>query len=457
MQHLTRRWWILALAVPLGQFALAQNGTRAATGDLHWVATWATAQQQPGFGRGGFGGRGPVAPAAAAPGQQAPAAAQAVTPPTAPPATPAAPASTLNNQTARMIIRTSIGGSRVRVHFSNAFGTLPLDMGAAHVAIRSRDSAIVAGSDRPLLFNGKTSARVLPGAVLLSDPVDLVVPELSDLAISVYVPGNSGVASQHSQALHTTYISMQGDTTSQLEMADATTTRAWYWISSVDVLAPADAGAIVALGDSITDGTTSTVDANRSWPSLLSERLVANPATANLSVLNMGIAGNQILGDGAGVAALARFDRDVLSQTGVKWLMILEGINDMNLAGRGGATTTGLALTADDLIGGMKQMIERAHTHGIKVIGCTLTPFGGASDAVEAMRQDLNLFIRTSGTFDAVVDFDKVIQDPADPRQFIKAYNNTDRLHPNDAGYKAMADAIDVSMFSPQSTSPARR
>jgi lysophospholipase L1-like esterase len=349
-----------------------------------------------------------------------------------------------------MIVRTSIGGNRVRVEFSNAFGTAPLDMGAAHIAIRSKDSAIVAGSDRPLLFNGKVSARVLPGAVLLSDPVDLVVPKLADLAISVYVPGSSGLASQHSQALHTTYISTQGDTTGQPEMTDATMTRAWYWISSVDVLAPANAGAIVALGDSITDGTTSTVDANRSWPSLLSERLVANPATANLSVLNMGIAGNRILGDGAGVAALARFDRDVLSQPGVKWLMILEGINDMNLAGRGGATAGAPSLTADDLIGGMKQMIERAHTHGIKVIGCTLTPFGGATDAVEAMRQALNLFIRTSGAFDAVVDFDKVIRDPNDPRQFIKEYNNTDRLHPNDAGYKAMADAIDLTIFAPK-------
>jgi lysophospholipase L1-like esterase len=441
--NLTRRGWALAVALQFGQFAFAQNGA----GDLHWVATWATAQQQPGFGRGGFGGRGPAAQPAGTPGQQpqqTPAATQPAPQPTSAAAPPAA--NTLNNQTARMIVRTSIGGSRIRVQFSNAFGTTPLDMGAAHIAIRSKDSAIVAGSDRPLSFNGKASARILPGAVLLSDPVDLAVPKLSDLAISVYVPGSSGVASQHSQALHTTYISVQGDTTGQLEMTDATTTRAWYWISSVDVLAPADAGAIVAFGDSITDGTTSTVDANRSWPSLLSERLVANRATANVSVLNMGIAGNRVLGDGAGVAALARFDRDVLSQPGVKWLMILEGINDMNLAGRGG-NAPGPALTADDLIGGMKQMIERAHTHGIKVIGCTLTPFGGATDAVEAMRQALNLFIRTSGAFDGVVDFDKVIRNPEDPRQFIKAYNNTDRLHPNDAGYKAMADSIDLAIF----------
>jgi lysophospholipase L1-like esterase len=239
-------------------------------------------------------------------------------------------------------------------------------------------------------------------------------------------------------------------------MTDAKTTAAWYWISSIDVLAPADAVSIVAYGDSITDGATSTVNTNRSWPSLLAERLAANPATANLSVLNLGISGNRILGDGAGVSALARFDRDVLSQAGVKYLMILEGINDMNGAGRGGATA-GSPLTADDLIGAMKQMIERAHSHGIKVIGCTLTPFGRASDTVEAMRQALNLFIRTGGAFDAVVDFDKVIQDPADPRQFIKAYNNTDTLHPNDAGYKAMADAVDLSLFAPKPASPARR
>ncbi len=353
---------------------------------------------------------------------------------------------TLVDQTARMIVRTTIGGSRIRVEFSNAFGTAPVDFGAAHVGLRAKDSAIVAGTDRPLLFDGKPAGRILPGATLLSDPVDLNVPKLSDLAISIYVPGDSGRASGHSQALHTTYIS-KGDTTAAAEMTGSTQTRAWYWISSVDIMAPADAGAIVAFGDSITDGTTSTVDANRSWPSLLSERLVANKATADVSVLNLGIAGNQVLADGAGISALARFDRDVLAQPGVKWLMILEGINDMNIAGRGG-NAGGRTLTADDLIAGMKQMIDRAHAHGIKVVGCTLTPFGNATDQVEAMRQALNKFIRTPGAFDAMVDFDKVIQDPADPRQFKAGYNNTDKLHPNDAGYQAMANAVDLSIFT---------
>jgi lysophospholipase L1-like esterase len=344
-----------------------------------------------------------------------------------------------------MVVRTSIGGNKVRVHFSNAFGTAPVEFGSVHIALRSKDSAIVPGSDRQLLFSGKASARVLAGAELLSDAVDLNVPKLSDLAISVFVPGESGQASAHSQALHTTYI-VPGDATATAELTEAKTTAAWYWISSVDVMAPADAGAIVAFGDSITDGTTSTVNADKSWPSQLSARLAANPATANVAVLNMGIAGNQVLGDGAGVSALARFDRDVLSHAGVKWLMILEGINDMNLAGRGGQT--GFQLKAEHLIAGMQQMIERAHAHGIQVIGCTLTPYGNASDKVEAMRQELNVFIRSSGAFDAVVDFDKVIRDPADQRQFIKEYNNTDKLHPNDAGYKAMADAVDLTLFA---------
>jgi lysophospholipase L1-like esterase len=451
---MNRRFWMVMLGLTqLLPFASAQRGATPAA-DAHWVATWATAQQQPAAGRGGGGGRGPGAPGGAPGAAPPPAPAAAPVAAPAPVATPVV--GTLVNQTARMIVRSSIGGSRVRVEFSNTFGTTPLDLGAAHIAVRGHDSAIVPGSDRALLFNGKPAARVLPGAILLSDPVDLVVPKLGDLAISVFVPGDSGRASQHSQALHTTYIA-DGDATAQAEMAQAKTTTAWYWISSVDVMAPADAAAIVAYGDSITDGTTSTVNANKSWPSLLSERLVANPATANVSVLNLGIAGNRVLGDGAGISALARFDRDVLSQPGVKYLMILEGINDMNGAGRGGAAA-GTPLTADDLIGAMKQMIERAHTHGIKVIGCTLTPYGNASDAVEAMRQALNAFIRTPGAFDAMVDFDKVIQDPADPRQFRAGYNNTDKLHPNDTGYKAMADAIDLSIFAPKpATAAAKR
>jgi lysophospholipase L1-like esterase len=434
--------WVTGLAISLAPVAWAQD---------HWVATWASAQQQP---RAPLAGRGPAvpagqpgtAPAAAAPAQPAPAAPPVVRPP-----------SSFNNQTLRMVVRVSTGGSRMRIHLSNAFGSTPLAVGAAHVALRSKDSAIVRDSDRALSFSGKRSVVIPPGAEMLSDPVALTVAPLGELAVSVYVPADTGPASAHSLGLHTTWISKEGDFTGAADFADATTSQSWYWVSGVDVQATADSGTIVAFGDSITDGATSSPNTDRSWPSVLAQRLLANPATANVSVVNEGISGNRVLSDGAGVSALARFDRDVLAQAGVKWLMILEGINDMNGAARA-ATTGAPVITADDLIGAMKQMIERAHTHGIKVIGCTLTPFGNATDNVDAMRQALNLFIRTGGAFDSVVDFDKVIQDPANPRQFREAFNNTDRLHPNDAGYQAMADAIDLSMFAskPPATSARR-
>jgi lysophospholipase L1-like esterase len=286
---------------------------------------------------------------------------------------------------------------------------------------------------------------------MLSDAVDLDVPKLADLAVSVYAPGDTGPASVHSLGLHTTYISPStaGDITGQPEIADAITSQSWYWLSAIDVMAPADAGAIVAFGDSITDGATSTANTDRSWPSVLATRLAANPATANLAVVNEGISGNRVLGDGAGVSALARFDRDVLSVAGVKWVMIMEGINDIGIGSRQGAPAGGIS--SDALIAGLRQMIERAHTHGIKVIGCTLTPYQGAgyaSEAGEVMREAENNFIRTSGAFDAVVDFEAVTRDPANPKQFLTGFNNTDHLHPNDAGYKAMADSIDLTIFA---------
>jgi lysophospholipase L1-like esterase len=218
-------------------------------------------------------------------------------------------------------------------------------------------------------------------------------------------------------------------------------------------MAPSDAGAIVAFGDSITDGATSTNDADRSWPSVLAARLVASPGAPKLSVLNLGISGNRILTDGAGVNALARFDRDVLGQAGVKWLMIMEGINDIGgTTGppRGNAPPA-TPVTADDLILPMKQMIERAHTHGIKVIGCTLTPYQGAayySDKGEEVRMAVNQWIKTGGAFDAVIDYDKVTQDSANTKTFKATFNNTDHLHPNDVGYKAMADSVDLKIFA---------
>ena len=286
---------------------------------------------------------------------------------------------------------------------------------------------------------------------MISDPVDLNVPALSDIAISVYVPGETGPATQHATGLHTSYVSKTGDFTKAPSFTEPTTTQSWFLVAGVDVMAPSDAAAIVAFGDSITDGATSTPDTNRSWPSLLAERLQANPATARIAVVNQGISGNQVLRDGAGVSALARFDRDVLSQAGVKWVIILESINDIGQRLRAGANPAE-AISANDLIAGLRQLIERAHTHGIKVIGATLTPFEGAayySDQGEVARQAVNQWIRTGGEFDGVVDFDAATRDAANSKTFRADYNIRDHLHPNDAGYKAMADAFDLSWFAP--------
>ena len=434
--------------------------TLSASAQSHWVATWAASQQKPqaGFARPAA----PPAQAATAPANgAAPAAA-----PAAPPARPAPlPARGFSNQTVRMVMRASIGGSTVRVHLSNAFGAGPIYIGTAHIALRDKDSAILAASDRALTFNGKPSVTIPLGAEVISDPVALTVAPLAELAVSVFVPNDTGAASAHTLGLHTTWVK-SGDVTSAPDLADGEKLRSWYWISGIDVQAASpSSAAIVAFGDSITDGATSTPDTDGSWPSDLSRRLVANPATANIAIVNQGISGNQVLNDGAGVNALARFDRDVLAQPGVKWLMILESINDINGASRPPnpnftpptPPTVVPPVTADDLIGGLKQMVLSAHDHGIKVIGCTLTPYGNANEKAEGMRQAVNAYIRTPGNFDAVVDFDQVIRDPNDQRQFKAGYNNTDKLHPNDAGYKAMADAVDLSLFTTPSASAKKK
>ncbi len=447
MRHSNQFGFRLALLlVALSGLAFAQD---------HWVATWAAAPQA---ARGG--GQPPAAQPAAGgiqflPGRPDPV---SLNPAPAPAPQPGAQfRNGFNNQTVRMIVHTSIGGRRVRIQLSNAHGTAPLSVGAAHIAIRSEDSGIAPGSDRALSFNGKPSCIIPPGAVVVSDPMDLDVPQLGDLAVSLYVPNETGPPTLHNLGLHTTYISKEGDLTAQAAIPDPATSQSWYWLSSVDVLAPANAAAIVTFGDSITDGARSTPNANHSWPSFLAQRLLSNRGTTNIAVANEGIAGNRVLEDSQGVSALARFDRDVLAQAGVKWITVLEGINDIGNHTRSDTPPNEALASADDLIAGLSQLAARAHTHGIKVIGCTLTPYQGAayySEKGESFRQSVNRWIRTSGVFDAVVDFDALTRDPNAPGHIRPEFDAGDHLHPNDAGYKAMADAIDLSLFAP--APPAR-
>ena len=287
--------------------------------------------------------------------------------------------------------------------------------------------------------------------VVVSDPVDIDVPALSDLAVSLYFPGDTGSPTTHSTGLRPTYVSTEGDFTGRAEFPLAGRTQQYYWLSSVEVSAPADTSAIVAFGDSITDGARSTPDTNNSWPALLAARLRANKATTNIAVVNEGIGGNRLLTDATGVSALARLDRDVLSHPGVKWLMILEGINDIGTLGA--AIPPAVPITSDALIWVLQQVIDRAHAHGVKVVGCTLTPYEGAGYAREngeVIRDTVNRWIRSSGAFDAVVDFDAATRDPNNPKRLRPEFDPGDHLHPNDAGYKAMADAIDLSIFNPK-------
>jgi lysophospholipase L1-like esterase len=405
----------LALILALGEPAFAQ-GNKA-----HWIPTWTTAQPLI---------RMPLRAAPPGPGRPGFAAMQAIA------------RDGFKDQTVRMIVHTSIGGSRARIRFSNPFGGGTVTVGSAHIALRSKDAETLPEWDRALAFNGKASVTFGPGMVVVSDPVDFKVPTGGDIAVSLYFPESTGPAVSNNQT-HTAWISKAGDQSAQAVLQEPFTTGAYYWLSAVEVDAPADSALIVALGDSITESFRSTPDTNRGWASVLSARLLADKATAHFGVANMGIGGNRLLHDGSGASALARLDRDVLSQPGAKWLMVLEGINDI-----GHAETE--VVTAEDLIGAEKQIVERAHAMGIRVVGCTLPPFEGANyyrESGEAIREALNNWIRTGGVFDAVADFEKATRDSADPKKLKAEYDPGDHLHLNDAGYKAMADSVDVAIF----------
>ncbi|WBS01049.1 SGNH/GDSL hydrolase family protein [Pseudoduganella sp. SL102] len=377
----------------------------------------------------------------------------------APPKTP----QTFTNQTVRMIVHTSIGGSRVRVRLSNELGAGPLRIGAAHVALRAQGADIAATSNRALTFGGRPSVVIPPGAPVLSDPVDLAVPAQADLAVSLHLPDQAQATTVHSNAFQTSYVSGPGNFAGAAAFPTRGTITSWPFLTAVDVTA-AGAGTIVALGDSITDGSNTTADSNRRWPDVLARRLQAERPDVRFGIVNRGIGGNRLLRDPGewppfGRAVLARFDRDVLATAGVRHVVLLVGINDIGHPGTGGMPASD-GPTADDLIAGYRQAIARARTHGIAVHGATLTPFEGTTFAgyytaqKDAVRQAVNRWIRESGEFDSVIDFDRALRDPAQPSRLLAKYDSGDHLHPNDAGMAAMAAAVPLELFSRAAAAP---
>lgn len=353
-----------------------------------------------------------------------------------------------SNVTLREIAHGSVGGAQIRVRFTNEFGIDPLTIRDAHVALSAGGSTIQAGTDHALTFGGSATVRIPPGAVMYSDPVDLKVAPLSNVAVSFFLPSQvMRGETLHESAMRDNFI-VNGDVAQAVDLTQPAITTSWYFFDGIDVAGENGSRAVVALGDSITDGAYSTHNANHRWPNYLAARLQEDPALQNVSVLNVGIGGNRILNDGWGPNALARINRDLLAQNGVKYVIILEGINDIGRLKEPESPDD--EVTAEQLELGLKQIADAAHQHGIKAFGATLTPYQGAgyyTERGEQVREALNQWIRTSGTFDGVIDFDKATQDPLHPLAFNPKYDSGDHLHPSDAGYQAMANAINLALF----------
>ena len=348
--------------------------------------------------------------------------------------------------TLRQIVHVSIGGPKIRVRFSNAFGKSALAISSARVAKAAGGSTIQLGTDRPLAFDGESSVRIPSGGLMYSDPLDFHLSPVSDLAVTIHLENAPDGVTTHSGARATSYFT-SGDAVSGLELVSAQTADHWYFLNGVDVSGPASSAAVAILGDSITDGKNSTTNGNGRWPDELARRLQANKHTANVGVLNEGIGGNRLLRDGLGPNALSRLDRDALAQSSVGWLVVFEGVNDIGTC----RSACDLDSTAKGIIAAYRQIIVRAHTQNMRVYGATITPFGGsfyATSEAERARQAVNRWIRTSGWFDAVIDFDAVARDPNNPSNLSQETDGGDHLHPADAGYKIMADSIDLKLFA---------
>ncbi len=367
------------------------------------------------------------------------------------PATPG-----FEDQTIRQVVRISVGGQQLRIRFSNEYGAKPLVIGRARIALADDKGNPVPGTEREVLFSGKPGTTVPAAAPYLSDPIDLPVKALSSLSISLYLPQATGPCTCHSTGMQTAYVSNPGDFTAKpFSLKQTVELRAF--ISGVEVRAAPGARTLVVLGDSISDGIGSTVDANHRWPDLLADAL--DRGSGAWGVVNMGISGNQVLTDGAGQSALARFDRDVLSVPGVRTVIVFEGVNDLGIsyghfegpmAAVFKSSFSGAKVTRESLIAGYRQLIARAHARGLKVIAATITPYAGAiyySAEGEAIRVAVNTWIRTSHEADGVLDFDAALRDPAKPSQIRDGLHMGDHLHGSDAGYRAMAAAIDLSLF----------
>jgi lysophospholipase L1-like esterase len=390
-------------------------------GGKQWVGTWSASPQSPGFFRIPFD-------------------------------------SGFNNQTIREIVHTSIGGGSVRLRLTNAFGSKPVSFDAVYVGIEQSGATLVPGSNHAVTFGGSTSTTIPVGAERLSDPIPLIVGSDQNLAISLFSAEKTGPSTTHIFAGQTNYVSGAGNfAADDGGGAFTTTTGPWYFLDGVDVLvSPSVKGAVVALGDSITDGVGSTVNENQRWPNDLARRFLANSPGLVMSVLDEGIIGNRVLNDSAcfGVSVVARLDRDVLAQTSVLDVILLEGLNDIGFSQfhNGGCIKPNTNVSADQIIAGYEQIIAQIHAKGLRIFGGTLTPFKGSgywSPTGEAKRVAVNIWIKTSGKFDGFIDFAAAVADPNDPRMIAPQYDSGDHLHPNDAGYQAMADAVDLALFLP--------
>jgi lysophospholipase L1-like esterase len=406
----------LSLILALGASSLHLSAQSPATKEV-WIATWGTSQQIPEPQN-------------------------------------ALPADDLRDATVREIFHLSVGGPSIRVHLSNAFGTEALHITAVHIArpVSNASSEIVVTTDKALTFSGAADVTIPAGTEFVSDPIDYPVSALSDLAVTFHLDATPARETGHPGSRATTYF-VHGDLVGAASLPEAKHVDHWYQISEIDVASTRDAAAVVALGDSITDGHGATTNGNDRWTDVLAARLQAQKRTRNIGVSNQGIGGNHLLTDGLGPNALARFDRDVLAPAGVRWAIVFEGVNDLGgLARSGEVPEAEHAALVERVLAAYRQIVMRAHAHGIRVYGATITPYVGSNyyhpgPLSEADRQAVNRWIRTPGSFDAVIDFDKVVADPQQPGRLLPAYDCGDHLHPSPAGYTAMGEAIPLGLF----------